>query len=141
RTPPISPLFNPDTPKYAFNPDQAKAILDSAGWKPGPDGVRVNAAGQRLSFKYQSTALALRKKTMPLVKDELAAVGIEVNIDQVPAQTYFGKNGPLVQGTFDLGEYADIGSQDSGVDVVPKFGSKFIPTNAHNFARQHFARW
>ena len=25
--PPISPLFNPDTPKYGFNPDQAKSIL------------------------------------------------------------------------------------------------------------------
>ena len=78
---------------------------------------------------------------MPLVKDELAAVGIEVNIDQMPAQTYFGKNGPLVQGAFELGEYADVGTQDSGVDVVTKFGSKFIPTNANNFAGQNFARW
>jgi peptide/nickel transport system substrate-binding protein len=139
--PPISQLFNPDTPKYPYDPNQAKAILDAAGWTPGADGIRVNAAGQRLSFKYQSTIQAIRKKTMPLVKDQLAAVGIEVNIDQMPAQTYFGKNGPLVQGTFELGEYADVGTQDSGVDVVTKFGSKFIPTTANNFAGQNFARW
>ena len=139
--PPISPFFNPDTPTYAFNPDQAKQILSSAGWNPGPDGVRVNSSGQRLSFNYQSTTNAIRKKTMPLVKDQLAAVGIEVNIDQMPAQTYFGKNGPLIQGTFELGEYADVGSNDSGVDVVTKFGSKFIPTNANNFAGQNFMRF
>ena len=139
--PPISLLFNPDTPKISYNPDQAKAILDSGGWTPGPDGIRVNSSGQRLSFKYQSTTNAIRKKAMPLVKDQLAAVGIEVNIDQMPAQTYFGKNGPLVQGTFELGEYADVGSQDSGVDVVTKFGSTYIPSSSNNYAGQNFMRF
>ena len=139
--PPISQLFNPDTPAYQFNPDQAKQILDADGWTVGSDGVRVNSSGQRLSFKYQSTNNAIRKKTMPLVKDQLAQVGIEVNIDQMPAQTWFGKNGPLIQGTFDIGEYADVGSQDSGVDVVTKFKSSFIPTNANNFAGQNFMHY
>jgi peptide/nickel transport system substrate-binding protein len=139
--PPISPLFNPDTPGYQFNPDQARQILDSDGWTVGSDGVRVNSSGQRLSFKYQSTNNAIRKKTMPLVKDQLAAVGIELNIDQMPAQTWFGKPGPLVQGTYDVGEYADVGTQDSGVDVVTKFGSKFAPTAANNFAGQNFMHY
>src|SRR5205085_2392588 len=107
--PPISPLFNPDTPKYAFNPDQARQILDADSWTVGSDGIRTKG-GQRLSLKYQSTTAAFRLKTMPLVKDQLAAVGIEANIDQVPAQTYFGKNGPLVQGTFEMGEYASVGT-------------------------------
>jgi peptide/nickel transport system substrate-binding protein len=136
--PPISPFFNPDTPKYSYNPDQAKQILDAAGWTVGSDGVRVNSAGQRLSFKYQSTTNAIRKKTMPLVKDQLAAVGIETNIDQVPAQTYFGKNGPLVQRTYDLGEYASVGTQDSGQDVVTMYSTKYIPTAANNYAGQNF---
>ena len=139
--PPISQLFNPDTPGYQFNPDQARQILDADGWTVGSDGIRVNSSGQRLSFKYQSTNNAIRKKTMPLVKDQLAQVGIELNIDQMPAQTWFGKNGPLVQGTYDVGEYADVGSNDSGVDVVTKFGSKFIPTNANNFAGQNFMHY
>ncbi len=139
--PPISPLFNPNTPTAQYNPDQARAILDADGWTVGSDGIRVNSSGTRLSFKYQSTNNAIRKKTMPLVKDQLAAVGIEANIDQMPAQTWFGKNGPLVQGTYDLGEYADVGTQDSGVDVVTKFGSKFIPTSANNFAGQNFMHY
>jgi peptide/nickel transport system substrate-binding protein len=136
--PPISPFFNPDTPKYSYNPDQAKQILDAAGWTVGSDGVRVNSAGQRLSFKYQSTTNAIRKKTMPLVKDQLAAVGIETNIDQVPAQTYFGKNGPLIQRTYDLGEYASVGTQDSGQDVVTMYSTKYIPSAANNYSGQNF---
>jgi peptide/nickel transport system substrate-binding protein len=138
--PPISALFNPDTPKYGFNPDQAKSLLDAAGWAPGSDGIRVKN-GQRLSLKYQSTGSALRKKTMALVKDQLAAVGIEVNIDNVPAQTYFGSTGPLRRGTLEMGEYASVGSQDSGVDMVTSYSSKFIPTDANNFAGQNYPRW
>ena len=78
---------------------------------------------------------------MPLVKDELAAVGIEVNIDQMAGLAFFGRSGPLLQGTFDLAEYSAIGSQDSGVDVVTKFGSKFIPNQANNFSGQNFSRY
>jgi peptide/nickel transport system substrate-binding protein len=47
----------------------------------------------------------------------------------------------LVQGTFDLAEYADIGSQDAGLDVVTKFGSKFIPNQANNFSGPNFSRY
>src|SRR5207249_895774 len=64
--PPISPLFNPATPKYAYNPDQARSLLDGAGWAVGSDGIRTKG-GQRLSLKYQSTTAGIRQKTMPLV--------------------------------------------------------------------------
>jgi len=138
--PPISPLFNPATPKYTYDPEQAKQILDADGWSMGSDGVRVKN-GQRLSLKYQSTNAGIRLKTMPLVKDQLAKVGIEVNIDAVPAQAYFGSTGPLRRGTLELGEYASVGSLDSGVDAVTQFGSKFIPAESNNFSGQNYPRW
>jgi peptide/nickel transport system substrate-binding protein len=138
--PPISSLFNPDTPKYAHNNDQAKAILDADGWTVGSDGVRAKN-GQRLSFKYQSTNSALRKKVMPLVKDQLAAVGIEVNIDQPPAQAFFGINGPLRSGSLEMAEYADVGTQDAGADAVQKYAIKNIPTAANSFAGSNYSRW
>jgi len=107
---------------------------------PGSDGIRVKN-GQRLSLKYQSTGSALRKKVMPLVKDQLAAVGIEVNIDQLPAQAYFGINGPLRAGSLEMAEYADVGSQDAGTDAVQKYASRFIPTAANSFAGGNYTRW
>jgi peptide/nickel transport system substrate-binding protein len=139
--PPISPLFNPDATKYPFNPDQAKSILDADGWTVGSDGIRVNSAGQRLSIKYQSTSSALRKKVLPLVKDNLAKVGIEVNIDQMPAQAYFGINGPLRSGSLQMAEYADVGSNDAGVDAVQKYAIKNIPSSTNSFAGSNYSRW
>ena len=139
--PPISSLFNPDTPKYSYNPDQAKQILDADGWTVGSDGIRVNSSGQRLSFKYQSTGSALRKKVMPLVKDNLAAVGIDVQIDQLPAQAFFGINGPLRSGSLQLAEYADVGSNDAGNDTIQKYASKNIPAASNSFAGSNYTRW
>jgi peptide/nickel transport system substrate-binding protein len=138
--PPISELFNPNTPKYAYDPAQAKSILDADGWTVGSDGVRAKN-GQRLSLKYQSTGSALRKKVMPLVKDQLAVIGVEVNIDQLPAQAYFGINGPLRSGSLEMAEYADVGSQDAGTDAVQKYASKNIPTSANSFAGSNYTRW
>lgn len=139
--PPISQLFNPDAPTYSFNADQARQILDADGWTVGSDGIRVNSSGTRLSLKYQSTSSALRKKVMPLVKDNLASVGIEVNIDQLPAQAYFGINGPLRSGSLQMAEYADVGSNDAGVDAVQKYASKNIPAATNSFAGSNYTRW
>jgi peptide/nickel transport system substrate-binding protein len=138
--PPISPLFNADTPKYEYNPDKAKQMLDAAGWTVGSDGVRVKN-GQRASLKYQSTTAGIRLKTMPLVKDQLSRIGIEMNIENLPAQTYFGNTGPLRRGTLEVAEYADVGTLDSGIDSVSKWESKFIPNEANNFGGQNYPRW
>ncbi len=40
---------NPDVEKYAYNPDQAKALLAEAGWKAGADGI-LEKDGKKLSF-------------------------------------------------------------------------------------------
>jgi peptide/nickel transport system substrate-binding protein len=136
--PPISPLYNQATPRYNYDPNQASQILNSEGWTVGSDGIRVNSSGQRLSLHYQSTNAGIRQKTMPLVKDQLAKIGIEVNIDTVPAQTYFGSTGPLRRRTFDLGEYASVGSLDAGIDMVTTYGSKFIPNEANNYGGQNY---
>jgi peptide/nickel transport system substrate-binding protein len=138
--PPISPLFNADTPKYDFNPDKAKQMLDDAGWAVGSDGVRAKN-GQRLSLKYQSTTAGIRLKTMPLVKDQLSRIGIELNIENLPAQTYFGQTGPLRRGTLEVAEYADVGTLDSGIDSVSKWETQFIPNEKNNFGGQNYPRW
>jgi peptide/nickel transport system substrate-binding protein len=138
--PPISSFYNGDTPKYEFSVDKAKALLDASGWTPGSDGIRTKG-GQKLSLKYQSTSAGIRLKTMPLVKDQLSKVGIELNIENIPAQTYFGITGPLRKGTLEVAEYADVGSLDSGIDSVTKWGSKFVPTEANNSSGQNYPRW
>ena len=38
---PLSWAYEPDVATYQFDPKRAAALLDEAGWKPGPDGVRA----------------------------------------------------------------------------------------------------
>lgn len=45
----LSPLWDPNVPTFPYDPTKAKALLDQAGWKPGPDGIRVKD-GRRLEF-------------------------------------------------------------------------------------------
>src|SRR5207249_1467221 len=38
---------------YAFDPRQALALLEQAGWRRGSDGVLANAAGERFEIPYR----------------------------------------------------------------------------------------
>ena len=36
--PPGTWMYEPAVKTYRFDPERAKALLDEAGWRPGPDG-------------------------------------------------------------------------------------------------------
>jgi peptide/nickel transport system substrate-binding protein len=65
---------------YKFNPDRAKSLLEEAGWRPGPDGIRVNG-GEPLSLLYITTNTAELTRTAEVVQDMLRQVGIEMKVD------------------------------------------------------------
>jgi peptide/nickel transport system substrate-binding protein len=71
-------LFDPQVRTYPHDPVRARATLDEAGWRPGPDGVRTKN-GQRLSFSL-TTAGEDHLKAAELVAAQLKQVGIEVRI-------------------------------------------------------------
>ena len=52
---PLSWIYNPNVPRFTYDVDQAKSLLDDAGWVPGADGIRAKD-GQRLDFKVNVTA-------------------------------------------------------------------------------------
>ena len=69
--------------------DGAKALLDEAGWVPGPDGVRVKD-GQRLHLLYQTTVNAVRQDFQALIKQWWQEVGVETELKTVDASVFFG---------------------------------------------------
>lgn len=50
--PPQSWYYKGDLPQQEFDPARARAILDAAGWLPGPDGVRAKD-GVRLALRMR----------------------------------------------------------------------------------------
>ncbi|MBI3292038.1 MAG: ABC transporter substrate-binding protein [Elusimicrobia bacterium] len=62
---------------YAFNPSKARTLLDTAGYRPGPDGKRVSL---RLIYNVARPVLA---QIAEIMKSQLADVGIELRLEAV----------------------------------------------------------
>jgi peptide/nickel transport system substrate-binding protein len=80
-------------PQLPYDTAQARALLDSAGWLPGPDGVRVKN-GRRLEFGITTPASsAARKQYSVLLQDAFKRVGAAARIDDVDIAGFMAKNG------------------------------------------------
>ncbi|RMH53671.1 MAG: peptide ABC transporter substrate-binding protein [Alphaproteobacteria bacterium] len=86
---------------------EAKRLLEEAGFKPGPDGVRVRESdGRRLSILYQTSTNAVRQETQALIKQMWAEIGVETELRNISASVFFGGD-PSSPDTFQK-FYADI---------------------------------
>jgi len=82
--------YKSDLPKHEFNLARAGQLLDQAGWRPGPDGIRAKD-GVRLSFNNSTTTGAhLREQTQQLVQQTFAKIGVEMKILNHPGAVMFG---------------------------------------------------
>ena len=82
------PAFDSPNTSWAYDPDQANQILDDAGWVLGDDGVREKD-GIQLSGVFATSVNLVRQKTQVIVQANFAAIGVEVELEQVDAGIYF----------------------------------------------------
>lgn len=76
--------YEPDVKAYPYDPEQAVAILEEAGWVPGDGGIREKD-GTRLSFVCTVITGDQRNRSKAEVAQaDLAEVGIEMNIEEQP---------------------------------------------------------
>jgi len=74
-------FFDPSVKPLPYDPEAAKKLLDEAGWKPGPDGIRVKD-GKRFSFTLMANnGNEVRRDIATLVQDDLKQIGIEVKVE------------------------------------------------------------
>jgi peptide/nickel transport system substrate-binding protein len=130
---------------YDYNTVQAEQLLDRAGWaRSGSDGIRAKA-GQRLSLKYWSTPASFRPGLMAMVKDQLAQIGVEMNIDSFPSSTLFDTSGSspqaLVSRQFDVVEFAWVDTYDPGADALYNMHSSNVPSKANGYRGGNYANY
>ena len=127
--------YDPTLPLTTYDPARARTLLDQAGWTPGPDGIRRNAAGERLSLDFATTSgNRVRELTQQVMQSQWKAVGIEVTIHNQPSRTFFGQL--LKHREFTgLVEFAWTGE----VDLPPiRLTTPYIPTAANNWGGQNY---
>jgi peptide/nickel transport system substrate-binding protein len=119
-----TPWENTSISTDPYDPEQAKSILDSLGWTPGPDGIRQNG-GQRLSFDNTTTSgNQLRENVQLLVQQNFQDVGVEMNIKNQPTDQLFGSyaaGGVWSRGTYQMGGWT------TGINLPdPDLSSRYL---------------
>ncbi|MFO7893431.1 MAG: ABC transporter substrate-binding protein [Longimicrobiales bacterium] len=85
--PPWHP-YHPDVAPLPHDPDQARALLDAAGWRDRDgDGVRENDAGEALAFTVMTSERPLNRAMVEVIQSQLAAVGAAVEVRALEFQT------------------------------------------------------
>ena len=112
--------------KWEFNVDKANRLLDEAGWKRGPDGIRAKD-GKKLKLVFQTSINAPRQKTQAIVKQACQKAGIEIELKSVTASVYFSSDVANPDTTRKF--YADIQMYTVGTPSVPdpeRFMQQFV---------------
>jgi len=117
--------FNPNLMPHEYDPAKAKALLDSAGWKPGGDGIREKN-GVRLSFINSTTAgNHVRETTQQLLQQNWRDVGVEMTIKNMPPAVVWGDY--TIMSQFDSLMASDDMMYGGDPDVTSYFASNEIP--------------
>jgi peptide/nickel transport system substrate-binding protein len=67
----------------------ANKLLDDAGWKRGPDGIRAKN-GVKLSYLFQTATNSVRQSFQALIKDDWAKLGVATELRNISASVFFG---------------------------------------------------
>lgn len=70
--------------KIAFDAERSKSLFEAAGWKPGPDGIRVKD-GKRLAVKLWAQNGTEFKRLAEVIQAQLKAVGMQADISIIDA--------------------------------------------------------
>jgi peptide/nickel transport system substrate-binding protein len=121
--------------KYPYDPAKAKALLDEAGWKVGPDGIRVKN-GQRLSFQITTQVESTMGQALQQqVIAQWRAVGADVQVKNYLTSLFFdnGPNGILTNARYDVALYAWSGAAD--IDQSSLYSGDALPPHGQNYTR------
>ncbi len=88
---PGTPFYNAKAKLYPYDLAKAKALLDEAGWKVGPDGVRVKDGKRFKIFMITNKGNIMREKILQYVQSSMKALGIEVNAQILEWNTFLTK--------------------------------------------------
>jgi peptide/nickel transport system substrate-binding protein len=117
----MTPWNDPSLQPWPFDPEQAKTLLDEAGWKDSNgDGVR-DKDGVELVLKYGTTTREIRKDTQAVLQQQLAAVGIKVDLFNYESDQFFAtyaEGGPTYTGALDMFEYSTSPFQPPDPDTA-----------------------
>ncbi len=140
----VSPaLYESDNTKAIFDPEQAKALLDEAGWQDSDeDGIR-DKDGVSMEMVYLTSASTVRQRTQQIVQDNLEDIGVRVRIEFVDASTFNSNTNPNGSYRFhaDMQEFYHGNSSPDPSAYMHFWTCEEIPTQANGWQGENVERW
>jgi len=120
----------PSIPQWVFDPAAARRLLDAAGWKPGPGGIRTQGGVPLALTISTGTNKPANEQAEVQMVAQLRAVGIALAIKNYPVSLLFAQHGPLYGGTYDLSWSVD--TNDPEPDNSGLWSEHYIPPHGAN---------
>jgi peptide/nickel transport system substrate-binding protein len=133
---PLDLMHDPGVRAWPFDPARANALLDAAGWTRGPDGIRRNPGGDRLSVELMTTAgNRAREAVQQVLQGMWRQAGIEARIRNEPPRVFFAET--MSKRRF---QGAALFAWISAPEGVPRstLHSEEIPTETRNWSGQNY---
>ncbi len=128
--------------RYPYDPEQARALLDEAGYVAGEDGIRVSPDGLTLTFQLmtvENPSYPILQEAARKFQEDMQAIGIEIEVATLPAGQLFAPDGPLFQRQFEMVLFAWIAGADPG--GLPLWSCNAVPSEQNGYSGDNFAGW
>jgi peptide/nickel transport system substrate-binding protein len=106
-----TPYVDPALEPWPYDPTEAERLLDEAGWvDSNNDGTR-DKDGVELVLRYGTTTREIRGDTQAVAQQQLAAVGIGLELLSWDSDIFFagyGEGGPAAKGELDIFQYSTV---------------------------------
>lgn len=106
-----SPWADPDLEPYPYDPKMANDLLDDAGWIDSNGNGTRDKDGVELVLRYVSSTREIRLDTQAVIQQQLAQVGIGVDLYNYETDILFGSygdGGPVAIGNYDIAQWSDL---------------------------------
>jgi len=121
----LGPQYTRDVTKFAYDPQKAAQLLDAAGYPRGAGGVRF-----RTRFTFDGTSAEF-SRIADLLKVNLAAVGIEVDLESFDFNTWFDR--VYVKHDYDMARGRHLSGPDAVTSMRIEYDSKNSGPSQRNF--------
>lgn len=113
--------FNPDIDQLGYQPEDARALLDQAGFVSGSDGIRF-----KIKFKCPQNKQSQR--LAEVIQAQWAEIGVQMEIQSLEWGTFYDD---IIKGNFETYVLSWVGVTDPDI-LFSIFHSENVPPNGRN---------